>query len=682
MPGCDVTVTVAFTATPDRQAVESAQSLITSATFTVLQSDANTQDDVRNWLAMQINSLVGSTGVNTVTSPDITIGSFTAATAGTPSGTNGSFTFTVALAKGSSSLITPSKSGTITATALNAPTYTVTVVPSTNGSATVSPSGAVAEGATMTLTLAPSTDYEPASLRIYRTGVPSTPVPFTGSGNTRIFQMPGYNVTVEATFQPTSQFSDQQDVDNARSLIESATFNILQVTANSPDDVRSWLTQEINSLIGSTGVMALASGITVSNFMAAIAGTADLPSGTNGSFTFTVALGKNSATATTSARTGRIIATAYTPPAQYGITVRASSNGSVTANAASAPEGATVTLTLAPEEGYEPDHVSVYRSASATPLALAGTGLTRTFTMPGYGVTVEATFRKTQEQIDEETVEEAKDMIEGGTYRIAQATGNTATTVSAWVANVLNLLLSGQNAVITLRSAEPEALAADVTLTELVPAVEGTEVNPAGVNGSFRFIVVLTKGNVHIQTLEIDGVIVAMPYAATPVKRIELLPIGEMRVRIINTGNTATGNLTVTLSGANAQAFTLSSAAPGSLATGGETDILLIPADGLPTGVYTATMTVSGEGITPVSVDITYRVSPTGNAAFAASCVWAAGNTLYIAAATAGEARIFSIGGQLVKIVSHTAGETVKTLLQQGLYIVVAEGETYKITVR
>jgi hypothetical protein len=680
MPGCDVTVTVAFIATSDQQDVEEAQLRIAAESYTIAQSDANTSPDVRDLLMTQIADLINTTGV---TVSDITIDNFTVATAGTagsPSGTNGSFSFTVDLTKGGSSLTTPTHTGVITATAYSASTYTITVVAPTNGSVTVNPSGTVGAGANITLTIAPATGYGLASISVYRTDAPATTVTLGGSGNTRTFAMPAYDVTIEATFLPMAQLMDQQDVDNVRSLIEGATFSVSQAMANTSSDVLNWLVQQLNRLTGTTGVTV--SGIAFLNFTTATAGSATSPNGTNGSFTFTVSLVKNSATAVTSAKTGQITATAYTPPAQYDITVKTSSNGSVTANVTSAQAGATVTLTATPEAGYEPDVIRVYRTTDpSSTIALTGTGLTRTFTMPAYDVTVEATFRKTQDQVNMEIVEAVKTSIEGGMYRIAQATGNTEATVKSWLTNVLNLLLSGRNAVITLRSDEAETLTADVTLTAFMPAVGGTEENPEGVNGSFRFAVALAKGSAHAQTLDINGVVVAMPYIATPIKRIELLPIGEMRVRIINTGNLATGDLTVTLSGANAQAFTLSSAAPGDLATGGETDITLIPVDGLPVGVYTATVTVSGEDLTPASIDITYRVLSTGNGVIAAHHVWATGNTLYIAASTAGEARVFSIGGQLVKIVSHTAGETAKVILSQGLYIVIAEGETYKITI-
>jgi hypothetical protein len=42
--------------------------------------------------------------------------------------------------------------------------------------------------------------------------------------------------------------------------------------------------------------------------------------------------------------------------------------------------------------------------------------------------------------LDKEALEKAKTAIEGGTFRIAQATGNTQESVRAWLINTLNLM--------------------------------------------------------------------------------------------------------------------------------------------------------------------------------------------------------------------------------------------------
>jgi hypothetical protein len=117
MPASAVTVTATFTKTADQQAVEVARYLIENTNFAVAQATANSSSDVRNWLVDHINSLIISTGI-TISLSDVTVSGLSAATAGSadsPFGTNGSYSFNVSLAKGSSSE-TAYSSGIIIAT--------------------------------------------------------------------------------------------------------------------------------------------------------------------------------------------------------------------------------------------------------------------------------------------------------------------------------------------------------------------------------------------------------------------------------------------------------------------------------------------------------------------------------------------------------------------------------------
>jgi hypothetical protein len=71
--------------------------------------------------------------------------------------------------------------------------------------------------------------------------------------------------------------------------------------------------------------------------------------------------------------------------------------GTVVATASTSPhlgiEGETITLTITPDAGYELASIDVYIYGTTTPVALSGTGLTRTFTMPANHITVVAVFR-------------------------------------------------------------------------------------------------------------------------------------------------------------------------------------------------------------------------------------------------------------------------------------------------
>lgn len=77
----------------------------------------------------------------------------------------------------------------------------------------------------------------------------------------------------------------------------------------------------------------------------------------------------------------------------YPITVEDSRNGEVDSNRTRASSGATVTLTVTPDEGYELDELIVTdKNGDAVKLTDKGDG-EYTFTMPRSAVTVEATFR-------------------------------------------------------------------------------------------------------------------------------------------------------------------------------------------------------------------------------------------------------------------------------------------------
>ena len=68
-------------------------------------------------------------------------------------------------------------------------------------------------------------------------------------------------------------------------------------------------------------------------------------------------------------------------------------------------------------------------------------------------------------------------------------------------------------------------------------------------------------------------------------------------VTVRNTGTGATGALTVALSGANADAFTVSKASINSIAPGGTDSFTVVPNTGLSAGTYTATVAVDGASV-------------------------------------------------------------------------------------
>ena len=85
--------------------------------------------------------------------------------------------------------------------------------------------------------------------------------------------------------------------------------------------------------------------------------------------------------------------------------------------------------------------------------------------------------------------------------------------------------------------------------------------------------------------------------------------ITPLTVTVSNTGDTATGALSIALSGEGASAFALSSASINGIAAGGSANFTLGPKTGLLDGVYTETVTVSGAGVAARSFDVTFTVN-------------------------------------------------------------------------
>ena len=365
------------------------------------------------------------------------------------------------------------------------------------------------------------------------------------------------------------------------------------------------------------------------------------------------------------------------------ITTSSTSNGRVSADKTTAIAGETVTLTISPDSGYELDIISVYKTDDAsTEVALNGSGNTRTFKMPEYNVMINATFKKTQEQLSLEVINAAKAAIESGIYRISLATGNTEHDVKTWLISTLNVLF-GQSYNVQFRSENTATIIGDVTIAAFTQAIAGTKAIPEGVNGSFLFRVTLNSNDIITTTGEIPGVIIATPYTETPVKTIELMPVNNLVVRIANTGNVATGKLTLVLSGANADVFTLSFTTIDDLAVGAEMYITLTPITDLAEKTYTAALTVNGDGMDSQSIDITYIVKNTGIEDFTQNktlVAWIQNGLLHVDGLTFGKLwSIYNISGRLVYQSIANDEKVNIPLPANGVYLVKSEYSIVKV---
>jgi hypothetical protein len=135
--------------------------------------------------------------------------------------------------------------------------------------------------------------------------------------------MPAYGVTVTATFKTQAQV-DQETVEAAKAAIEGGTYHVAQATANDEEAVKAWLVTTLDALFGQSHGIQFRSAtstvgdVTVTALTPAIAGTENHPEGSNGSFSFTVALTKEAGAITATVTTGVIVATAFTPQKRIG----------------------------------------------------------------------------------------------------------------------------------------------------------------------------------------------------------------------------------------------------------------------------------------------------------------------------------------------------------------------------
>jgi uncharacterized repeat protein (TIGR02543 family) len=81
-------------------------------------------------------------------------------------------------------------------------------------------------------------------------------------------------------------------------------------------------------------------------------------------------------------------------------------------------------------------------------------------------------------------------------------------------------------------------------------------------------------------------------------------------ITITNTGNRATGALTIGKSGENADGFTVSKTAVADIAAQGSDSFTVVPNTGLGVGTHTATITVSGGNSISASFNLSFRVNP------------------------------------------------------------------------
>jgi hypothetical protein len=239
--------------------------------------------------------------------------------------------------------------------------FAVTVGSFDNGTVTADKASAEA-GETVTLTISPASGYrlKPDSL-VVNGGA----VAVGGGGNTRSFVMPGGEAVVSAEFEvlPEGFYA-----------VTVGTFSNGSVAADK-DSAEAGETVTL-TISPAEGYRLKEGGLAVNAGAVAV-------SGSGNTYTFSMP----AAAAAVSAEFEAI------PPDSYSVTVANLVGGNIAVDKDSAAAGATVTLTVTPEAGYQLKEGSLAVSAGETAVTLSGEG-PYTFLMPAAAVTVSAVFER------------------------------------------------------------------------------------------------------------------------------------------------------------------------------------------------------------------------------------------------------------------------------------------------
>ena len=314
-----LTITVTWPATgvdPDIAAVNNAKTAAEDKNYSDMnQGAAKDEEAIENAIKAEAEAAVNNNSV-TVT---INKSSYTAPIAGTsanPSGTNGSYVFTITVSKGGQIQTTEQKTITITATAYTGVTAAQAVAAAK--AVIVDGTANVAYGADQTAKTAAVQTYVNTLLTGEAAGVTAI-VTYVSENNYSVaISKDGANdtKTIEMTINEGAD-PDITTVNDAKTAAEGKTFSDMsQGAAKDEEAIKNAIKAEAEAAVNDISVTVTINKIT---YTAPIAGTSANPGGTNGSYVFTITVSKGEQTQTTAEKTITITATAYNPIPTYSV---------------------------------------------------------------------------------------------------------------------------------------------------------------------------------------------------------------------------------------------------------------------------------------------------------------------------------------------------------------------------
>ena len=265
----------------------------------------------------------------------------------------------------------------------------VTITPAENGTVTADKETAK-YGEMVTLTVAPATGYEFDQLRVLD-GETQVDVTTTTDGK-YTFVMPAGNVEISATYKAIDYTITIEPAENGTITADKETANMGETVTLTITPNEGYEFDQLTIMNGTTQV-----AVTIT---------------TEGKYTFVMPAGNVEISATFKMT-------------DYAITIMPSENGTVTADKQTANMGETVTLTIAPNEGYEFDQLTVMDGETQVAVEITTEGK-YIFVMPADNVEIPATFKAIDYTI---TITPA----ENGTVTADKATANMGESVTLTV---------------------------------------------------------------------------------------------------------------------------------------------------------------------------------------------------------------------------------------------------------
>ncbi|TVX99036.1 S-layer homology domain-containing protein [Cohnella terricola] len=467
---------------PNIAVVAAAKTAVENAAYpATTQAAHGTESVVKGYVENRVKAAVNNSDV-TVTVDKVSYAPPAAGDAESPIGSDGSYIFTVTVAKGSQSQTTAQKTIAITATPFTGVTHVQAVAAAKV--ALVDGSVDVPFGASQTDKTAAVQSYVNGLLTGDAAGVTAAVFYNSGTGNYDVALSKG-SASDSKTLAMTVNESADPDiaiVGTAKAAADNAAYpGITQAEYSNEAGVKSYVEDLVEAAVNNNDVAVT---VTKAGFTAPIAGDADNPQGTDGSYTFTVTVAKGSQNQTTALKAIVITATPFTGLSNAQAV--AAAKAALVDGSVDVPFGASQTDKAAAVQSYV-NGLLTGDAAGVTAVVSYNSGTDNYDVALSKGSasdskTLAMTVNESADP-DIAIVVEAKTAAEGASY-------STMTQEEATSESVIETALKA----IAEAAVKNGNVAVTINKVSYTSPIAGTSANRSGTDGSYVFTITVTKG--------------------------------------------------------------------------------------------------------------------------------------------------------------------------------------------